>query len=141
MGLVPDPEREWPEPGTGLRRGSDLGIWATSKYKTAAWDLVQVMDSTSNATSFANLQGFFPPYTSALTGGAYSSSQLMSGFAKAASNTQISPLNAKNWATADSTDYVIPTMIKSLMNGAPFAATVSKANTELQNVLNTGSES
>ena len=66
------------------------------------------MDSTSNATSFANLQGFFPPYTSALTGGAYSSSQLMSGFAKAASNTQISPLNAKNWATADSTDYVIP---------------------------------
>ena len=99
------------------------------------------MDSTSNATSFANLQGFFPPYTSALTGGTYSSSQLMSGFAKAASNTQISPLNAKNWATADSTDYVIPTMIKSLMNGAPFAATVSKANTQLQNVLNTGSES
>ena len=43
----------------------------------------------------------------------------MSGFAKAASDTQISPLNAKNWATADSTDYVIPTMIKSLMNGAP----------------------
>jgi hypothetical protein len=32
-------------------------------------------------------------------------------------------------------------MIKSLMNGAPFAATVSKANTQLQNVLNTGSES
>ena len=65
----------------------------------------------------------------------------MSGFAQAATNTQISPLNAKNWATADSTDYVIPTMIKSLMNGAPLAATVAKANTELQNVLNTGSES
>jgi hypothetical protein len=99
------------------------------------------MDSTSNSTSFANLQGFFPPFTSELTGGEYSSSQLMSGFAKAASNTQISPLNAKNWATADSTDYVIPTMIKSLMNGASFGPTVSKANTELQNVLNTGSES
>ncbi len=27
------------------------------------------------------------------------------------------------------------------MNGAPLAATVSKANTQLQNVLNTGSES
>jgi hypothetical protein len=32
-------------------------------------------------------------------------------------------------------------MMKSLMQGANFAATVNKANTELQNVLNTGSES
>ena len=99
------------------------------------------MDSESNATKFANLQGFFPPFTSKLTGGAYSSSQLMSGFAKAASDSQISPLNAKNWPTADYTDLIIPTMIKSLMQGAPFASTVAKANTELQSVLNTGKES
>ena len=136
----PIPSEGGPNPAPAFAGGSDLGVFATSKYKTADWDLIQVMDSTSNATSFANLQGFFPPYTSKLTGGAYSSSQLMSGFAKAASNTQISPLNAKNWSTADTTDYVIPTMVKSLMNGAPFAATVAKANTELQNVLNTGSE-
>ena len=32
-------------------------------------------------------------------------------------------------------------MMKSLMRGADFTATVSKANTQLQNVLNTGSES
>ena len=32
-------------------------------------------------------------------------------------------------------------MIKALMKGAPFAATVAKANTELANVLNTGNES
>jgi ABC-type glycerol-3-phosphate transport system substrate-binding protein len=137
----PIPSENGPNPAPAFAGGSDLGIWATSKYKTADWDLIQVMDSVPNATSFANLQGFFPPYTSQLTGGAYSRSQLMAGFAKAATNTQISPLNAKNWSTADSTDYVIPTMIKSLDNGAPFAATVSKANTELQNVLNTGSES
>jgi hypothetical protein len=31
--------------------------------------------------------------------------------------------------------------MKSLMQGASFSATVNKANTELQNVLNTGSES
>jgi ABC-type glycerol-3-phosphate transport system substrate-binding protein len=137
----PIPSENGPNPAPAFAGGSDLGIWATSKDKTADWDLVQVMDSTSNSTSFANLQGFFPPFTSKLTGGAYSSSQLMSGFAKAASITQISPLNAKNWATADSTDYVIPTMVKSLMKGADFASTVSKANTELQNVLNTGNES
>jgi ABC-type glycerol-3-phosphate transport system substrate-binding protein len=137
----PIPSETGPNPAPAFAGGSDLGIFATSKYKTADWDLIQVMDSQSNSTSFANLQGFFPPYTSELTGGAYSSSQLMSGFAKAASNTQISPLNAKNWSTADSTDYVIPTMIKSLMKGAPFAATVAKANTELANVLNTGNES
>ncbi|MGD0936305.1 MAG: hypothetical protein ABR922_17255 [Streptosporangiaceae bacterium] len=40
------------------------------------------MDSTSSATSFATLQGFFPAVTSQLKGGAYSGSQVMSGFAK-----------------------------------------------------------
>jgi hypothetical protein len=95
----------------------------------------------ANATSFANLQGFFPPFTSKLTGGDYSSSQLMSGFAKAATNTQISPLNAKNWSTADATDAIIPTMMKQLMRGADFQSTVSKANAQLENVLNTGQES
>ncbi len=32
-------------------------------------------------------------------------------------------------------------MMKQLMQGANFTATVSKANTQLQNVLNTGKES
>ncbi len=64
----------------------------------------------------------------------------MSGFAQAAAVTQSSPLNARNWATADTTDEIIPTMMKSLMQGADFTATVNKANTQLQNVLNTGSE-
>jgi ABC-type glycerol-3-phosphate transport system substrate-binding protein len=137
----PIPSENGPNPAPALAGGSDLGIWATSKYKTADWDLIQTMDSESNATSFANLQGFFPAFTSKLTGGTYSGSQLMSGFAKAATNTQISPLNAKNWATADTTDEIIPTMMKSLMRGANFQATVSQANTELQNVLNTGQES
>ncbi len=31
--------------------------------------------------------------------------------------------------------------MKALMQGANFTATVNKANTELQNVLNTGNES
>jgi hypothetical protein len=65
----------------------------------------------------------------------------MSGFAQAATVAQFSALNAKNWATADATDQIIPTMMKSLMRGANFTATVNKANTQLQNVLNTGSES
>ena len=98
------------------------------------------MDSPTNATTFANAQGFFPEFTSALSGGGYASDPVLAGFAKAAAYTQISPLNAKNWATADATDAIIPTMMKALMKGAPFAATVSKANTELQNVLNTGNE-
>ena len=137
----PIPSQNGPSSAPAFAGGSDLGIWASSKYKTAAWDLIQVMDSEANATSFANLQGFFPPFTSKLTSGAYTSSQLMSGFAKAATNTQISPLNAKNWSTADATDAIIPTMMKALMRGAPFAATVAQANTQLQNVLNTGQES
>ncbi len=137
----PIPSQNGPSSAPAFAGGSDLGVWATSKYKTADWDLIQVMDSEANATSFANLQGFFPPFTSKLTSGAYSSSQLMSGFAKAATNTQISPLNAKNWSTADATDAIIPTMMKALDRGANFQATVSQANTELQNVLNTGQES
>jgi N,N'-diacetylchitobiose transport system substrate-binding protein len=137
----PIPSQSGPNPAPAFAGGSDLGIWVGSKYKTTDWDLLQVMDSVQKSTSFANSQGFFPPFTSQLTGGSYSSSQLMSGFAKAAATTQIAPLNAKNWATADATDAIIPTMVKALMRGGPFAATVAKANTELQNVLNTGSES
>jgi N,N'-diacetylchitobiose transport system substrate-binding protein len=118
--------------------GSDLAVWKLTKYPAAAWDLVKVMDSVANSTSFANSQGFFPPYTSQLTGGAYRSSPLLSGFAKAATVTQISPLNSKNWGIADTTDAIIPTMMKALMQGANFTQTVDKANTDLQNVLNTG---
>jgi hypothetical protein len=49
-------------------------------------------------------QGFSRPYTSPLSGGAYSGGKVMSGFAKAATAAQISPPNGKNWATADTTD-------------------------------------
>jgi N,N'-diacetylchitobiose transport system substrate-binding protein len=137
----PIPSENGPNPAPAFAGGSDLAVWSSSKYQTADWDLLQVMDSESNATTFANLQGFFPPFTSKLTGGAYAGSQLMSGFAKAASNTQISPLNAKNWSTSDENDLILPTMVKSLMQGANFQATVSKANSELTQVLNTGQES
>jgi N,N'-diacetylchitobiose transport system substrate-binding protein len=137
----PIPSQNGPNPAPAFAGGSDLGVWAKSSNQTAAWDLVRVMDSPANATAFANLQGFFPEFTSALSGGKYSGSPVMAGFAKAAAYTQISPLNSKNWATADATDAIIPTMMKSLMQGANFTATVNKANTELQNVLNTGSES
>jgi N,N'-diacetylchitobiose transport system substrate-binding protein len=137
----PIPSQSGSSPAPAFAGGSDLAVWSASKYKTAAWDLIQEMDSKTNSVTFANLQGFFPPYTSLLTGGAYAGSPIMSGFAKAATVSQISPLNAKNWATADATDQIIPTMMKSLMQGANFTATVDKANTQLQNVLNTGSES
>jgi ABC-type glycerol-3-phosphate transport system substrate-binding protein len=137
----PIPSENGPNPAPAFAGGSDLGVWAKSPNKTAAWDLISVMDSPSNATTFANLQGFFPEFTSSLSGGRYSGSQVMSGFAKAAAYTQISPLNSKYWTEADATDAIIPTMMKSLMQGASFTATVDKANTELQNVLNTGSES
>jgi ABC-type glycerol-3-phosphate transport system substrate-binding protein len=136
----PIPSENGPNPAPAFAGGSDLAVWSSSKYKTADWDLIQVMDSESNSTSFADLQGFFPPYTSKLTGGPYKSSQLMSGFAKAASVTQISPLNAKNWSIADETDEILPTMINSLMRGGNFQTAVSTANTEIENVLNTGSE-
>jgi len=137
----PIPSETGPNPAPAFAGGSDLGVWAKSANKTAAWDLVSVMDSPSNATTFANSQGFFPEFTSQLSNPTYASSPILSGFAKAAGYTQIAPLNSKYWATADATDSIIPDMMKSLMEGANFTATVSKANTELQNVLNTGNES
>ena len=137
----PIPSENGPSPAPAFAGGSDLGVWAKSANKTAAWDLLSVMDSPANATTFASAQGFFPEFSSQLSSGAYASSPVMAGFAKAAGTTQISPLNTKNWATADATDQIIPNMMKALMQGANFSATVTKANTELQNVLNTGSES
>ena len=87
------------------------------------------------------LQGFFPRCTSQPGGETYSGSQVISGFARAATVTQISPPNAKNRVTADTTDQIIPTMMKSLMQGANFTATVDNGNTRRQDVLNTGSTS
>jgi ABC-type glycerol-3-phosphate transport system substrate-binding protein len=138
----PIPSENGPNPAPVFAGGSDLAVFKTSKYPQADWDLIQVMDSVPNSTSFANLQGFFPPYTSQLTGGKYKSNQLMAGFAAAASNSQISPLNAKNWPTADTGQYfIIPDMLKALMNGAPLQSTVAQANAQLTKVLNSGSES
>ncbi len=135
----PIPSTSGPNPAPAFSGGSDLGVWVKSKSQPADWALVSLMDSPANATTFANSAGFFPQFTAQLKGGAYAGNPVMAGFAKAAAYTQIAPLNSKNWATADATDAIIPTMMKSLMQGANFSATVNKANTELQNVLNTGS--
>ena len=91
----PIPSENGPNPAPAFAGGSDLGVWAKSPNKTAAWDLLSVMDSPSNATTFANSQGFFPDFTSQLSSPTYASSPLLSGFAKAAGYTQISPLNTQ----------------------------------------------
>jgi N,N'-diacetylchitobiose transport system substrate-binding protein len=137
----PIPSENGPNPAPAYAGGSDLGVWVNTKYKAAAFSLLEQMDSTANATTFANSQGFFPEFSSALTGPSYANSQILSGFAKAAGYTDISPMNSKNWGTADTgKDNIIPNMMKALESGANFQTTVSQANTQLQNVLNTGNE-
>jgi ABC-type glycerol-3-phosphate transport system substrate-binding protein len=137
----PIPSEAGTSPAPVFSGGSDLGIFATSKYKQADWALISVMDNTANSTSFAKLQGFFPPYSAEISGGVYTGQPFMSGFATAALNGQTSPLNAKNWPTADTGKYfIIPDMLKALMNGAPLQSTVAAANSQLQTVLNTGTE-
>jgi ABC-type glycerol-3-phosphate transport system substrate-binding protein len=141
LSSFPIPSREGPDPAPVFAGGSDLAVFKTSPNSEAAFDLIKVMDNPANSTSFAKLAGFFPPYSSAISGGVYPGDAFMAGFAKAALNGTTAPLNAKNWATADTGQYlIIPTMLKKLMNGAPFDATVAAANTQLQNVLNTGSQ-
>jgi len=103
----PIPSENGPNTAPVFAGGSDLAIFKTSKYTQADWDLISVMDNTANSTSFANLQGFFPPYTAELTSGPYKTEKFMSGFATAAENSQVSPLNAKNWPTADTGKYFI----------------------------------
>lgn len=138
----PIPSQNGPSPAPVFAGGSDLAVFKTSPNQQAAWDLITVMDNPANSTSFAKLSGFFPPYSAAISNGVYPGDAFMAGFAKAALNGQTAPLNAKNWPTADNGNYnIIPTMLKQLMNGAPFASTVSAANTQLQNVLNTGKPS
>jgi N,N'-diacetylchitobiose transport system substrate-binding protein len=137
----PIPSENGPNPAQALAGGSDLGVWVNSKYKAAAWSLVSYMDGTSEATTFANSQGGFPEFSSALTNPAYAKSPILAGFAKAAGYTNLSPMNSKNWGTADTTKYnIIPNMMKALESGADFQSTVSQANTQLQTVLNTGAE-
>jgi ABC-type glycerol-3-phosphate transport system substrate-binding protein len=126
----PIPSQSGPNPAPAFSGGSDLGVWVKSKYPQADWDLISLMDSPSNATTFANAAGFFPQFTSKLQGGAYAGNPVLAGFAKAAAYTQISPLNSKNWAAADAQDAIIPAMMKALMQGADLTATVNKANTQ-----------
>lgn len=118
--------------------GSDLGVWAATKYKEAAWDLVKTMDSPANATSFATAQNFYPPFRSQLRSRAVMGNPYLAALARAAPGAKIAPLNSPNWPAADDTDLIIPAMIKSLDQGASFASAVSSANAHLQRVLNTG---
>ena len=138
----PIPSQNGPDPAPVFSGGSDLAVFKTSPNQQAAWDLISVMDNPTNSTSFAALSGFFSPYSAQISASEYTGGAFNAGFAKAALNGQTSPLNAKNWPTADNGKLnIIPTMLKSLMQGAPFASTVAAANTQLQSVLNTGSAS
>jgi N,N'-diacetylchitobiose transport system substrate-binding protein len=138
----PIPSQNGPNPAPVFSGGSDLAVFKTSPNQTAAWDLISVMDNPANSTSFAALSGFFSPYSAQISASENTGGAFNAGFAKAALNGQTSPLNAKNWPTADNGKLnIIPTMLKQLMQGAPFASTVASANTQLQNVLNTGSAS
>ena len=138
----PIPSQNGPNPAPVLSGGSDLAVFKTSPNPSAAWDLISVMDNPTNSTSFAALSGFFSPYSAQISASEGTGGPFMAGFAKAALNGQVSPFNAKNWPTADNGKLnIIPTMLKQLMQGAPFASTVASANTQLQSVLNTGSTS
>jgi ABC-type glycerol-3-phosphate transport system substrate-binding protein len=134
------PSENGPSPAPVFAGGSDLAVFKTSPNQTAAWDLISVMDNPANSTSFAALSGFFSPYSAQITASENTGGAFNAGFAQAALNGQTSPLNAKNWPTADNGKLnIIPTMLKSLMQGAPFDSTVAAANTQLASVLNTGS--
>ncbi|HEX7160060.1 MAG TPA: extracellular solute-binding protein, partial [Trebonia sp.] len=128
----PIPSQNGPDPAPVFSGGSDLAVFKTSPNQQAAWDLITVMDNPANSTSFAALSGFFSPYSAEITASENTGGPFMAGFAKAALNGQTAPLNAKNWATADNGKLnIIPTMLKQLMQGAPFDSTVAAANTQL----------
>jgi N,N'-diacetylchitobiose transport system substrate-binding protein len=136
----PIPSQNGPDPAPVFAGGSDLAVFKTSPNQQAAWDLISVMDNPTNSTSFAALSGFFSPYSAQITASENTGGAFNAGFAKAALNGQTAPLNAKNWPTADNGKLnIIPAMLKSLMQGAPFDSTVAAANTALANALNTGS--
>lgn len=138
----PIPSQNGPDPAPVFAGGSDLAVFKTSPNQQAAWDLISVMDNPTNSTSFAALSGFFSPYSAEISKSESTGDAFNAGFAKAALNGQTAPLNAKNWPTADNGKLnIIPTMLKQLMQGAPFDSTVAAANTQLANVLNTGSAS
>jgi len=136
----PIPSENGPNPAPVFSGGSDLAVWSGSKFKTAAWNLVQVMDSVPNSTSFANSQGFFPPYTSATQRRHLLEQPAALRLREGGHQQPDRPAQRQNWATADATDLIIPTMMKQLMKGANFDSTVAAANTKLQDVLNNGSQ-
>ena len=138
----PIPSENGPNPAPAFAGGSDLGVWAKSKYKTGRLGPGLGDGQPVQRDHVRQLAGLLPRvHLAAVQGGVVHEQP---GHVRLRQGGRLHPDLAAELArtgrTADATDAIIPTMMKSLMQGANFSATVNKANTELQNVLNTGSE-
>lgn len=115
--------------------GSHVGVWSTSKAPEAAWDYITVLNGKQNAKRFADALGFFPQYTDLLAG--YGGDPLRAGFATQMTNVKLVPVTPA-WAEADQNKKIIPTMMKTIMQGGNLDQAVAKADKDLTDTLNQG---
>ncbi|MGP4027698.1 extracellular solute-binding protein [Actinomadura sp. 3N407] len=110
--------------------GSDLGVWADSEAKAAAFDYITILNNAKNAKAWADYSGF-----SSMRSDVKFSDPKLAIFTEIAANTKFPPISA-GWGEFEQAKKVLPNAVKSVMQGEPAAEEMKKANEQANTLLN-----
>lgn len=136
IGSFAIPRKDGGGPAPTFAGGSDLAVWRTTKAPKLAWQYVTLLDSKKNATAFADITNFFPTFTDVLNSAKYTKDPFLAPFAKAMATVPKTTPATPNWVSANQDKTVVQTMIADIVKGKPLDATVSKADSQLNDLLN-----
>ena len=110
--------------------GSDLGVWADSEAKAAAFDYITILNNAKNAKAWADYSGF-----SSMRSDVKFSDPKLAVFSEISSNTKFPPISP-GWGEFEQSKKVLPNTIKAIMQGAPAAEEMKKASEQAGTLLN-----
>ncbi|HEY3682251.1 MAG TPA: extracellular solute-binding protein [Streptosporangiaceae bacterium] len=136
IGSFAIPKKDGSGPAPTFAGGSDLAVWRTTKAPKMAWDYLTLLDSKKNATAFADLTNFFPTFSDVLKSAKYTEDPFLAPFATAMSTVPKTTPATPNWVSANQDKTVVQTMIADIIKGKPLDAEVTKADGQLDDLLN-----
>jgi N,N'-diacetylchitobiose transport system substrate-binding protein len=117
--------------------GNDIAVWGNAKDMGMAKDFVTLASGKEWGDRYAKEGGLLPVYPDALA--ALSSDPAQAPFAAAFAKAKAFPASP-NWTEANETKAVLQNAARSVIEGKASADdALAKANTELQDILNTAS--
>lgn len=117
--------------------GNDIAVWGNAKDMGMAKDFVKLASGKEWGDRYAKDGGLLPVYPDSLA--ALSSDPAQAPFAAAMAKARAFPASP-NWTEANETKAVLQNAARSVIEGKASADdALAKANTELQDILNTAS--